>query len=134
MKVDVRHSGDVIIVDLRGGLVAGVGDEMLREVMNALVAEGWKGILLNLSGVPRIDSAGIGELVASVRMANRLGSRTKLLHVIGRVRDVLELSQVLPLLDVHDSEQEALAAFAGDPALGIDVGTEEAADGAASDA
>ena len=51
MKVDVRHVGDVIIVDLEGRLVMGVGDELLRDVMNELVAEDWKKILLNLRPV-----------------------------------------------------------------------------------
>ncbi len=111
MHVEVRKAGDIIIVDLQGHLVAGVGDELLREVMNELVAESWKKILLNLSEVVRIDSAGIGELVASSRLAERLGSAVKLLHVKGRVRKVLEIGQVLPIFDVYDDEQEALRHF-----------------------
>ena len=65
MKVDVRHVEDVIIVDLEGRLVMGVGDELLREVMNELIAEDWKKILLNLRKVTIIDSSGIGEVVSS---------------------------------------------------------------------
>jgi anti-sigma B factor antagonist len=113
MHVEVRQAEDVIIVDLRGQLVAGTGDELLRDVMNELVAESWKKILLNLSEVSRIDSAGIGELVASCRLAERLGTHVKLLHVRGRVRRVLELGRVLPLFEVYDDEEEALSHFAG---------------------
>jgi anti-anti-sigma factor len=108
MQVDIRRSDDVIIVDLDGRMVSGVGERILRDVMNQLVAEGWKKILLNLSGVTWIDSAGIGELVASLKMAKRFGVQVKLLRIGDRVKHVLSISQILPLLDVYEDEQEAL--------------------------
>ena len=58
MQIDIRKAEDVIIVDLNGRLVSGMGSEMLRDVMDELVAENWKMILLNLSGISWIDSAG----------------------------------------------------------------------------
>jgi len=108
MQIDIRKVDNVIIVDLTGRLVAGVGNEMLRDVMDELVAEGWKLILLNLSGVSWIDSAGIGELVASIKMAKRFGVSVKLLRIGDRVKHVLSISQILPLLDVFENEEEAL--------------------------
>lgn len=112
MKVDVRHVDDVIIVDFEGRLVAGTGDELLREVINELLAEGWKKILLNLSQTTRIDSAGVGELVASYKLAHRFGSEVKIWLEAGRVRKVLELSRIVVTIDVYDNENEALADFA----------------------
>ena len=111
MHVDVRQAEDVIVVELQGQLVSGIGDELLRDVMNELVAENWKKILLELSAVSRIDSAGIGELVASIRLAERLGTSVKLLKVTGKVRRVLELGKVLPLFSVYEEEEDALEAF-----------------------
>lgn len=112
MHVEVRKADDVIVVDLNGDLIAGAtGDELLRAVMNELVAESWRKILLNLSEVGRIDSAGIGELVASIRMAEKLGTEVKLINLHGKVREILELGQILPLLDIYESEEAAMAAF-----------------------
>ena len=111
MRVDVRKTEDVIIVDLQGRLVSGTGDQLLRDIMNELLAASWTKILLNLSEVTKIDSAGIGELVASIKLAKRFDSAVKLLHVRGQIRDILELSQILPLLSVYDSEESALQAF-----------------------
>ncbi len=111
MRVDVRQAEDVIIVDLKGRLVSGTGDQLLREVMNELLAASWTKILLNLSEVTKIDSAGIGELVASIKLAERFNSRVKLLHVRGQIRDILELSQILPLLEIYESEQSAIDEF-----------------------
>jgi anti-sigma B factor antagonist len=112
MHVDVRNADDVIIVDLEGRLVAGTGDEILREVINTLVADDWKKILLNLHGVDRIDSSGIGELNASRELAERFGSDVRLVNVRGRVLEILDLSQILPLFHIYEDEATALQGFA----------------------
>ena len=116
MHVEVRKSGDVVIVDLSGRLVAGIGDEILREVVNELLAEGWKKILLNLSLVTMIDSAGVGELVASLKVTQRLGGALKLLNLNARVKTSLHLSSLLPLFEVYDDEKAALDHFRAAPA------------------
>ncbi len=122
MHVDVRKVEDVIIVDLSGRLIAGVGDVLLRDVMNELLAEDWKKILLNLGDVTIIDSSGIGEVVASWKIGKSFGSRVWILRPGDRVRHSLHLSQILPLLRVFEDEAQAIAAFASE-----DAGTEASA-------
>jgi len=111
MQIQTREVGDVVIVELNGPLVVGVGDKVLRQAMNELVVEGWQKILLNLSEVSRIDSTGVGELVASIKMAGRFGSTVKLVNIGREVQHILNLSRILPLLDFHEDEQEALDSF-----------------------
>lgn len=111
MKVDVRHVDDVIIVDLEGRLVMGVGDELLRDVMNELVAEDWKKILLNLREVTIIDSSGMAEVVSGWKLGRRFGASVKLLRPAPQVERTLKLTQLLPLLEVFDDEAAAVASF-----------------------
>ena len=111
MKVDVRHVDDVIIVDLEGRLVMGVGDELLRDVMNEIVAEGWTKIVLNLRQVSIMDSSGIGEVVSSWKLAQRFGGGVKLLRPAPSVKRTLKLTPLLPLLEVFEDEDEAVASF-----------------------
>lgn len=111
MKVDVRHVGDIIIVDLDGRLVMGVGDELLRDVMNELIAEDWKKIILNLRQVAIMDSSGIGEVVSGWKLARRFGGAVKLLRPKPQVERTLRITQLLPLLEVYDDESEAVASF-----------------------
>ena len=111
MNVDVRHINDVIIVDLKGRLVMGVGDELLRAVTNELLAQDWKKIVLNLRKVTIMDSSGIGEVVASWKLAKRFGASLKLMRPGPQIQRTLRLTQILPLLEVYDSEEEALASF-----------------------
>ncbi len=115
MDVEVRQIEDVILVDMKGRLVAGTGAEQLQDIINELLAADWRKIVFNLSGIDRIDSAGIGELVSGIRLAERFSSKINLLHVKGQVRDILALSQLLPLLDIFYTEEEALAGFDGVP-------------------
>ncbi|MCJ7442153.1 MAG: STAS domain-containing protein [Thermoanaerobaculaceae bacterium] len=112
MHADVRHSDDVVIVDLRGDLVAEDGDDLFREIVDELVAEGWRKILLNLAMIKRMDSAGVGELVASWKLANEFGASIKLLRPGDRIKHTLHLSQILPLLEVFEDETQAVASFA----------------------
>lgn len=111
MHVEVRKSEDVVIADLSGRLVAGVGDEILREVVNELLAEGWRKILLNLSEVTIIDSAGVGELVSSLKLAHGFGASLKLVRVTKRVKESLHLASLLPVFDVYEDEGAALRDF-----------------------
>jgi anti-sigma B factor antagonist len=111
MKVDVRHVEDVIIVDLEGRLVMGVGDELLRDVMNEIVAEGWTKIVLNLREVSILDSSGIGEIVSSWKLAQRFGGNVKLLRPAPEIQRTLLLTQLLPLLEVFDDESAAVSSF-----------------------
>ena len=111
MDINLRHVGDVVVVDMDGRLVAGTGDLVLRQALNRVVADDARKILLNLSKVDKIDSAGIGELMAGVKLGSRFGCEVRLLNVKGQVLRILELSMLLPLLNIHDDEQEAVASF-----------------------
>ena len=111
LHVEVRKSADVVIVDLEGKLTAGLGDQILRETLDELLAESFRKILLNLSAVSFMDSAGLGELVAGLKTARNLGAELKILKAGERVRSTLALARLLPVFEIFDDEQEALRAF-----------------------
>ena len=111
MHVEIRKSDDVVIVDFQGKLTAGLGDQILRETIDELLAEDWRKILLNLSAVTFMDSAGVGELVAGLRTARRLGASVKLLKLSERVQSTLYMSRLLPIFEIYSDESDALAHF-----------------------
>ncbi len=112
MQINTRRVGDVVILDLKGKLVRGDGDELLRDAIDQLLSERSGKILVNLSDVSFLDSSGIGELVASKKVADQLGTVLKLMQLAERVKHTLKLSLILPLFETHPSEEAALAAFA----------------------
>ena len=60
MHLEVRQSNGVVILDLKGKLTAGFGDQLLREAIDELLAENKRRIVINLSEVAFLDSAGVG--------------------------------------------------------------------------
>jgi len=111
MHVETRKTGEVVILDLDGRLTAGLGDQILRESIDELLAEGFKKILLNLSKVSFLDSAGLGELVAGLKTCKRFGAEMKLLNLGERAHATLYMSRLLPVFEIYGSEAEALAHF-----------------------
>ncbi|HVS14313.1 MAG TPA: STAS domain-containing protein [Thermoanaerobaculia bacterium] len=111
MKLDERQDGDVTILSLEGRLVAGVGDVALRDAVNRVLGEGEQKILVDLSQVSHMDSSGVGELVATRRIAGRFGAKVKFVRGSNAVERVLHVSQILPLFSFYGSVEDALADF-----------------------
>ena len=112
MHIEIRKHDDVVVVDLQGKLTAGLGDQILHDTIDELLGENWRKILLNLSEITFIDSAGIGELVSGLKTAHHVGAQLKILNTNERVNSTLFITRLLPLFDVFREEQEALKAFA----------------------
>jgi anti-sigma B factor antagonist len=114
MNVDIRKIDDVVVVDFEGSLVVGVADGVISSVVEQLLTDGYTNILINLSKVDYIDSSGLGDLVQSQKLAQRLEGRMKLLSPQDRVRRTLHISNLLPLFEVFEEEQAAIDAFRAD--------------------
>ena len=112
-KVNVRHSGNVAIVDLTGKITLGDGSGMVRSTIKDLVNGGQKNILLNLKEVSYLDSAGLGELVGSYASVTHGGGSIKLLHPQAKVHDLLQVTKLYTVFVAFDDENEALRSFAG---------------------
>ena len=111
MNIETRKKGDVVIVDFQGRLAVGVGEEMLPRLIEQLLNEGTRKILLNLSDMDYIDSNGLGELVQSLKTSKRFGASLRLLKPHDRVKKTLRLTNLLPLFSVYDSESDAIKSF-----------------------
>ena len=112
MKVNTRDVGKVTVLDVNGKITIGKGDLLLREAIDTCVKEGKNRILLNLSGVTYMDSAGIGELVACFKRVVEQKGIMKLVNPAGRVQDLLALTKLDEYFETYPSEPEALASFA----------------------
>jgi len=111
MNIETRKQGDVVIVDFEGRLAVGVGDDLLPRLIEQLLNEGNRKILLNLSEMDYIDSNGLGELVQSLKVSGRHGASLRLLKPQDRVKKTLKLTNLLPMFSVYDTEADALKAF-----------------------
>jgi anti-sigma B factor antagonist len=112
MVIEERIIGDVTVLDLKGKMTLGEGDELLKDKINSLIHQGQKKLLLNLEGVPYIDSAGLGEIVRTYTTVSRQGGNLKLVNLTKRITDLLSITKLLTVFETFDSEAEALKSFA----------------------
>lgn len=111
MEIEERASGDVLILDLKGRLTLGDGDELLKDKINSVLLQGHKKLLMNLAAVPYVDSAGLGEIVRTYTTVSRQGGSLKLLNLTKRIQDLLAITKLLTVFETFDSESEAVGSF-----------------------
>jgi len=112
MQIAERSAGNVKVLDLSGQITLTKGDDqLLKDKINSLVHQGQKNILVNMAGVTTMDSAGLGELVASYTTVTKAGGSLKLVNLTKRLHDLLSITKLLTVFDTFDSEQDALREF-----------------------
>ncbi len=111
MLIEERAAGDVTILDLKGKMTLGEGDEILKDKVNSLAMQGKRRIVLNLEAVPYIDSAGLGEIVRTYTTVSRQGGSLKLLGLTKRIIDLLSITKLLTVFETYDDEADAVRSF-----------------------
>jgi anti-sigma B factor antagonist len=112
VKLNTRQVGDVTVIDVSGRITLGEGSSTLRDALRELIAKGNKKILLNLSDVSYIDSSGIGELVSGFTTVTNHGGQLKLVGLSKRVKDLLQITKLYTVFEVHEEEADAIRSFA----------------------
>ena len=111
MKLSVRVVDGVSIVDCRGRLLFGDESGALRDTVKNLLAES-KNIVINLGETTYIDNGGLGTLVGLYTSAQNTGGMVRLCNLQQRVTDLLQVTKLLTVFDVYESEQLAVKSFA----------------------
>ena len=111
VKLNTRQVGDVNVVDVAGRITLGEGSTALRDSLRDMVSKGQKKILLNLGEVSYIDSSGIGEMVSGYTTVTNHGGVLKLLGLNKRVKDLLQITKLYTVFEVHEDEASAVRSF-----------------------
>ena len=112
VKLSTRQVGNVTVIDVAGRITLGEGSSALRETLRDLVAKNQTKVLLNLADVTYIDSSGIGELVSGYTTVTNTGGSLKLLNLNKRVKDLLQITKLYTVFEVHEDEAAAIRSFA----------------------
>jgi len=112
LKMTNREVDGVSVVALDGRIVLGEESNALREKVKGLIAEGKKKIVLNMDNVTFIDSAGLGTLVAAHHSVKSQGAALRLCHLGSKFQEVLQITKLLTVFDVFNTEAEAIRSFA----------------------
>jgi len=112
LRISNRQVDGVGVVELSGRIVLGEESNAMREQIKGMLAAGQKKIVLNLADVSYIDSAGLGALVAAHHSARTQGASLKLAHLGQKFQEILQVTKLLTVFEVHDTESAAVRSFA----------------------
>jgi anti-sigma B factor antagonist len=111
LKLTAHKLNDgIVVVDCAGRIVIGEETSELRDQVKALISEGGR-VVLNLGEVNYIDSSGLGTLVALYTSARTAGGAIKLARLTRRIGDLLQVTKLLTVFEVYETEEEAVESF-----------------------
>jgi anti-sigma B factor antagonist len=111
LQATYRDAGAVTVLDLSGRITLGEGSALLRSTIQELLKEKRYKILVNLGDVNYIDSSGIGEMVSAYTTVKNRGGELKLLNLTKKVHDLLQITKLYTVFDVHSDEAAAVSSF-----------------------
>lgn len=112
MQLEERIVGTVAVVKVSGEITVNQGgDVLLKDKVQSLIQQGYKNLLVDLSGVSRVDSTGLGQLVQAYATTKNRGGSLRLLNVTKRLHDLLVVTKLVTVFDTYDSEAAAVASF-----------------------
>ena len=111
ITIEERRIGRVTVLDIVGKLAADRAAQHLKDKINSLISQQRTQVVLNLKNVTYIDSAGLGQLVASYGSIMKTDGALKLLHLGSRTHDLLSITRLVTLFESFDSESEAVRSF-----------------------
>lgn len=106
-----RIVGDVVVLDVDGSLSATLHERPLRAAVRRFIQRGRTRILINMRAVPYIDSTGLADLVEVIHAVRRADGVLKVADLTARVRELLQVTMLLTVVEAYPSETDALASF-----------------------
>ncbi|HEV2247753.1 MAG TPA: STAS domain-containing protein [Terriglobia bacterium] len=106
-----KEMDGVTVLSLSGRVTLGDESSQLRSTIKQLLAQGKKRLVLDLADVSYIDSAGLGTLVAAYTSARNEGGDVRLVGITKNFGELLNVTKLLTVFNVHDNVPDALKAF-----------------------
>jgi anti-sigma B factor antagonist len=111
LSITTNEIDGISVLALNGRIVLGEESNWFRERLKGVLGDGKKKIILNMANVEYIDSAGLGILVATHVSANKQGAALHLCSLGKRFHDVLQLTRLLTVFSVYETQAEAISSF-----------------------
>jgi anti-sigma B factor antagonist len=109
MQISARRNDKVTILDLSGDIDFANSPEVRRSVLSEIQESRTPRLVINLSKVHYIDSSGVASLVEGLKASRDLGSRFILFGLSPSAREMLQLSRLIKVFEICESEEQALA-------------------------
>ena len=118
LKINVRESGNVLVLDLNGRITIGEEAATLRDTIKEHLDNGQKNILLNLAEVSYIDSTGLGQFVGSFATVTSRGGQLKLLNLQKKLQELMQITKLITVFETYTNETTAVRSFTASATAG----------------
>src|SRR5882724_1247213 len=99
---------DITVVELSGKLALGRESQRIESLVEELVKRGTKRLIVDMSGVDYIDSAGIGMVALAAGKLKEVGGKLAVVAPDGRVLQLLKLTQMNTIVKVCSAVEDAV--------------------------
>ena len=114
LSLSTRTIDGIMIVDCAGRLIFGEESGFLRESVKKLLPF-YKQVVLNMRDITYIDSGGLGSLISVYSSARAMGGDVKLARLSAKTLELLQITKLVTVFDIHNTETGAVLAFAKAP-------------------
>jgi anti-sigma B factor antagonist len=111
MKLKTKDIKGVTVIELNGNVMGGPDASALNDYLHKLIAEEKKNVVIDLKEVSFINSSGLGMLIGGLTTMRRSGGELKLAHASKKVENLLEMTKLLNVFNLHKSVNDAVASF-----------------------
>lgn len=111
LYIVTKEVDGVTVLSLAGRVTLGAESSQLRSTIKELLTQGKKRLVLDLTQVNYIDSAGLGTLVAAYTSARNEGGDIRLANVTERFGELLNITKLVTIFSVHASVEDAVKSF-----------------------
>ncbi len=113
MKIKKNPQGDVMVLELSGKIMGGPDHDKFKGEVNEILEKDFTNVVLDFSGVPWINSTGLGIIISGFHSIKARDGVMKVCSVKERVLSIFYISQLENIFEVYETRDEALASFQG---------------------
>lgn len=110
MDIATRERETVLIFDIKGELDAKAAPD-LKERISEKIGQGHTRVLVNLSDITYLDSAGLGVLVSGLKIATRSNGDLRMWGLQEEVKNIFQLTRLNKVFQIFDTEDQAMASY-----------------------
>ena len=112
MKIKQSPAENAMILELSGKIMGGPDFDKFKGEITSLVEAGHRNVILDLSGVPWINSTGLGILITGYHSIKAAEGKMMICNVKERVLSIFYISQLENIFDVYETREEAIKSVA----------------------
>ena len=111
VKTRTEFNGKIGIIEIKGSLVGDKETDQLREAVADFLEQGNKSLVINMSKINYLNSSGLGALISAHTSYSKNGGEVKLVGISNNVQNLLVMTKLIDIFDVHDDLDAAIDSF-----------------------